>query len=85
MESIANSTHRSQLNDGESRLYFFQIQRRPKNPRMTPAVEILGGEPITFTIDRREADALEAILTTCPESSPDTQPVCPHIPKESPP
>ena len=38
-----------------------------------------------LTIDRREADALEAILTTCPESSPDTQPVCPHIPKESPP
>ena len=29
-----------------------------------------------LTIDRREADALEAILTTCPESSPDTPPAC---------
>ena len=35
-----------------------------------------------LTIDRREADALEAILTTCPESSPDTPPACPDLPKE---
>ena len=35
-----------------------------------------------LTIDRREADALDAILATCPESSPDTQPVCPHIRNE---
>ena len=36
-----------------------------------------------LTIDRREADALDAILVACPESSPDTQPACPNIPKES--
>ena len=36
-----------------------------------------------LTIDRREADALDAILETCPESSPGTLPACPHIPKES--
>ena len=36
-----------------------------------------------LTIDRREADALDTILVTCPESSPDTQPACPNIPKES--
>ena len=35
-----------------------------------------------LTIDRREADALEAILTTCPERSPDTLPACPDLPKE---
>ena len=36
-----------------------------------------------LTIDRREADALDALLAACPESSPDTQPVCTEIPKES--
>ena len=30
----------------------------------------------SLTIDRREADALDAILAACPESSPDTQPAC---------
>ena len=35
-----------------------------------------------LTIDRREADALDAILAACPESSPDTPPACPNIPKE---
>ena len=35
-----------------------------------------------LTIDRREADALDAILATCPESSPDARPACPHIRKE---
>ena len=35
-----------------------------------------------LTIDRREADALDAILATCPESSPDARPACPNIPKE---
>ena len=30
----------------------------------------------SLTIDRREADALDAILATCPESSPDTRPAC---------
>ena len=29
-----------------------------------------------LTIDRREADALDAILETCPESSPDKLPAC---------
>ena len=29
-----------------------------------------------LTIDRREADALDAILAVCPESSPNTQPAC---------
>ena len=29
-----------------------------------------------LTIDRREADALDAILAACPESSPNTQPAC---------
>ena len=36
-----------------------------------------------LTIDRREADALDAILATCPESSPDTPRDCLNIPKES--
>ena len=36
-----------------------------------------------LTIDRREADALDAILAACPESSPNTQPACPNIPKEN--
>ena len=36
-----------------------------------------------LTIDRREADALEAILVACPESSPDTRPACPNSPKEN--
>ena len=36
-----------------------------------------------LTIDRREADALDAVLATCPVNSPDTQPACPDIPKES--
>ena len=36
-----------------------------------------------LTIDRREANALEAILTVCPESSPDTPPACPNFSKES--
>ena len=36
-----------------------------------------------LTIDHREADALDAILTACLESSPDTQPACPHIRNES--
>ena len=36
-----------------------------------------------LTIDRREADALEAILATCPESSQGTPPACPDTPKES--
>ena len=36
-----------------------------------------------LTIDRREADALDAILETCPESSPDTLPACPSLPKEN--
>ena len=36
-----------------------------------------------LTIDRREADALDAILETCPESSPDTLPACPDLPKEN--
>ncbi len=36
-----------------------------------------------LTIDRREADALDAILAACSESSPYTQPVCPYIPKKS--
>ena len=35
-----------------------------------------------LTIDRREADALDAILETCPESSPDTLPACWNLPKE---
>ena len=39
----------------------------------------------SLTIDRREADALDAILAACSESSPYTQPACPDIPKESPP
>ena len=30
----------------------------------------------SLTIDRCEADALDAILAACPESSPDTQPAC---------
>ena len=36
----------------------------------------------SLTIDRREADALDAILATCSESSPYTQPDCLNIPKE---
>ena len=36
----------------------------------------------SLTIDRREADALDAILATCSESSPSTQPDCLNIPKE---
>ena len=36
-----------------------------------------------LTIDRREARALDAILAACPESSPNTQPACLNIPKES--
>ena len=36
-----------------------------------------------LTIDRREADALDAILETCPESSLDTLPACPNFPKEN--
>ena len=36
-----------------------------------------------LTIDRREADALDAILETCPESSPDTLPACQNFPKEN--
>ena len=36
-----------------------------------------------LTIDRREVDGLNAILAACPESSPDTQPACPNIPRES--
>ena len=35
-----------------------------------------------LTIDRREADALDAILETCPESSPDTLAACWNVPKE---
>ena len=35
-----------------------------------------------LTIDRREVDALDAILETCPESSPDTLPACWNLPKE---
>ena len=35
-----------------------------------------------LTIDRLEADALDAILETCPKSSPDTLPACPNFPKE---
>ena len=30
---------------------------------------------------RREADAIDAILAACLESSPYTQPACPNIPK----
>ena len=36
-----------------------------------------------LTIDRREADALDAILETCPESSPDKLPACQDLPKEN--
>ena len=36
-----------------------------------------------LTIDRREADAIDAILAACSESSPYTQPVCPNFPKEN--
>ncbi len=36
-----------------------------------------------LTIDHREAAALDALLAACPESSPDTQPACLNIPKES--
>ena len=32
-----------------------------------------------LTIDRREANALDVILETCPESSPDTLPACPNF------
>ena len=35
-----------------------------------------------LTIDRREADALDAILAACPESSLGTQPACPNIQKK---
>ena len=35
-----------------------------------------------LTIDRREADALDAILAACSDSSPDTQPACPNIQKK---
>ena len=35
-----------------------------------------------LTIDRLETDALDAILETCPESSPDTLPACPNFPRE---
>ena len=36
-----------------------------------------------LTIDRREADALDAILAVCPVNSPSTSPACPDLPKES--
>ena len=36
-----------------------------------------------LTIDRREADALDAIFETCPESSTDTLPACPNFPTEN--
>ena len=35
-----------------------------------------------LTIDRREATAIDAILAACSDSSLDTQPACPNIPKE---
>ena len=35
-----------------------------------------------LTLDHREAGELDAILATCSDSSPDTQPDCPNIPKE---
>ena len=35
-----------------------------------------------LTIDRREVDALDAILAACPESSLGTQPACPNIQKK---
>ena len=40
---------------------------------------------IEHIVARSEAGALDAILATCPVNSPDTQPACPDIPKESPP
>ena len=36
-----------------------------------------------LTVDRREADALDSILSACPLSYPDKPPACPNIPKES--
>ena len=55
--------------------------RRKTSAGLRGVLSTFGG-PMVSPLTAAEADALEAILTTCPERSPDTLLACPDLPKE---